>query len=564
MLNFLIFTPFVSASLLAFATNRLFRDILATLTVLFLAFLSFNSLGETVSYTFSPFMHTIFGIIDVFLLFFFLNEGYRHKHKFVAIFATIQLILYTVVIFKLPEEGGFDIISNQLSTVMYLVINIVGGAIIIYALEYIETEKASKLKKNLFIATLVAFLGVMNFIVSTNSIEIFFLLFELTTLCSYLLIKFRDEEKAVNNALRALWINQIGGVAILLAILFSIDFYNTVYFSELLSSVEIVYLAPITLLIISAYIKGAMFPFQSWLLGAMVAPTPVSAILHSATMVKIAPFLVLKLSESFTPFISTVVALFGAFVFVVASVMALNRDFIKEIFGLSTIALLALMIALASIGATESAIVLLVFHAISKAMLFLQAGVLEKEYKIKYLSQIGGSIDRFTLFFITIGFASLTLPPFGAFVGKFMAIISITDEIAQNPLHILTLFALTVGSVVLSILYFKTLSRLLTVEVSNKRVPALYLISSSTLFIALLVGIYYMVDLYLAVAFLLVVLTPILLNSLKLSGIKRVKEYNCAEKDDFQIASYYFSLKETKYATLIATIFITLTLMAGA
>lgn len=93
---------------------------------------------------------------------------------------------------------------------MLLVINIVGGLIIFYALKYIDSEEFSQIKKNSFIALLFFFLCVMNLIVSTNSIEVFFLCFELTTLCSYLLIRYRGDKKSKKNALRALWMNQIG------------------------------------------------------------------------------------------------------------------------------------------------------------------------------------------------------------------------------------------------------------------------------------------------------------------------------------------------------------------
>lgn len=223
----------------------------------------------------------------------------------------------------------------------------------------------------------------MNFLVSTDNIEIFFLLFELTTLCSYILIGYRKDAVATQNALRALWMNQIGGVAILSALLLALVSYKTFSFELLIANIDATYLFPIVFLLIAAFVKGAAIPFEKWLLGAMVAPTPVSAILHSATMVKIAPFMVLKLSPAMSVFLSEAVMLFGTFVFFAASLLALSKNYFKEILGLSTIALLSFMMALAALGTQEAilaASILMVFHALSKALLFLQLGILEKSF----------------------------------------------------------------------------------------------------------------------------------------------------------------------------------------
>ena len=580
-INFLIFAPFVLALFVPFVELKV-RNALVIGFVLVLSFLSINVYmsGSAVSYSLPAFSHALFIGLDVLLLLCFLNQGIKKVNQLVSIFAILQIILYGVVLSIIPESSGIDMLSDKLSTIMYLVINIVGGFIIIYALEYIEAEEFSRFKKNSFIALLLFFIGVMNFIVTTNSIEVFFLLFETTTLFSYLLIRYRGDEKAVENSLRALWMNQVGGVAILLALIFSISNYETVYFSELLSRVDNTFLLPIAFLIIAAYVKGAAFPFQKWLLGAMVAPTPVSAILHSATMVKIAPYLILKLAPAFTPFVSITVSLFGAFVFVGASVMALNRDFFKEILGLSTVALLSLMMALAAIGsedAMNAAMILLMFHAVSKALLFLQAGVLEKIYHLKYVSQIDGLINIApkTLFFIIVGFASLTLPPFGAFVGKFLAISAISDKILQEPLNVFVLALLVIGSVFLTILYFKVTTKLFTKEVfkdfKKEKLPFKYFISSLALFIALLYGIVSMFNIEnissfeIVIPIVLIALTPFLYKLVEFKNVPRSKEYNCGEKDEFEVSSYYYTLsqKQINIMMLISAGFIVLTIYGG-
>ncbi|WP_373015752.1 proton-conducting transporter membrane subunit, partial [Sulfuricurvum sp.] len=220
----------------------------------------------------------------------------------------------------------------------------------------------------------------------------------MTTLASYLLIAFRDDEISRTNALRALWMNQIGGVVILLGTLVAIYGFDTVMLDALVQNSGGMLLLSVALLSMAALVKGASIPFDGWLLGAMVAPTPVSAMLHSATMVKIAPYLILKLAPAWAETtLGDTFSAIGALVFVAASYLALSRSVFKEILGYSTVALLGLMMALAAIGTTESmalATVLMVFHALSKALLFLAAGVLEKRYHLKNVEDMAGIAHR--------------------------------------------------------------------------------------------------------------------------------------------------------------------------
>lgn len=304
----------------------------------------------------------------------------------------------------------------------------------------------------------------MNLLVVCNSVELLFLCFELTTLCSYLLIQFRQDTVSKSNALKALWMNQVGGVAILFSLLSALYYYETHFFNELFVQVEPSMLLPIALLVCAAYVKAASLPFHSWLLGAMVAPTPVSALLHSATMVKIAPFFILKLSVVFTDEISISVALFGAFVFFAASALALSKTIFKEILGLSTIAILALIMSLASLDsaqAKEAALWLMLFHSIAKALLFLQAGILEKINGIKDINEFDQIAQKtpMVLFYMVLGFASLTLPPFAAFLGKFMAIESLAALMFEHMSYLIVLLFILLGSVVLTLLYFKLMSK---------------------------------------------------------------------------------------------------------
>lgn len=545
-----------------------FKNIFAIIFVIILALFALQNIlfsSSAFESTLPHFFHNVIIFIDAVLLLYFLSQGLLSKNHLVTALALMQMILYAVVVYLSPSITSNDILVDNLSSVMFLIINIVGGVIIIYALKYVESEEFSEFKKSGFIAILFFFLAIMNFIVSTNNIEIFFLLFELTTLCSYILIGFRSDKTSIKNALAALWMNQIGGVAILLALILSITQYDTVYFDTLIANINELYLLPIALLAIAGFVKGATIPFDKWLLGAMVAPTPVSAILHSATMVKIAPYLMLKLAPAMSGFVSVTITLIGTFVFFTASLLALSKDYFKEILGLSTIALLALMMALAAVGSEQAitaCIVFMVFHAISKALLFLQAGILEKSFHLKYVEDIDGLINRSPLvvFFITIGFASLTLPPFGAFIAKFMAIESIADMIKTNPLYSLAIIFIALGSVFLTLLYFKVLTKLFAKDMDTEKesikISNYYTVPSYILLGMLILGIYVSLDIRLltmaeiVVPSLLIVGVILLLRFVLFKNAHRVKEYQCGEKEELKLSMYYFEIDE-KYKKMI-------------
>ncbi len=564
----LIFLPLVFAVTILFNSVRV-RNIATYLFVAFLVVISIKLFLSTtiIELSFNHIVHTIFIVIDFILMGYFFYQGIKYKDKLIGIFAVVQLVLFVAFLQFSPTITSQDIVVDKISLVMLLVVNAIGGIIILYSLQYIQSEEFKACKKNLFISLLFFFIGVMNLIVTTNNIEIFFLAFELTTLCSYILIRFRNDELSVINARRALWMNQIGGVAILLSLLSGVYYYDTIYFDTLIQNIDGLFLLPISLLVIAAFVKGASIPFEKWLLGAMVAPTPVSAILHSATMVKIAPYLILKISPAFSPTISLAVIFFGTFVFMSASLLALGKDFFKEILGLSTIALLALMMAMASIGTPEAidiCLVLIVFHAISKALLFLQAGVLEKVYHLKYLQDIDylASRSKLLVFFIVVGFASLTLPPFGAFIGKFASIELVASLVSENIFYIFPLLFILIGSVFLTLLYFKVLTKLISQDdkvYETITIPWTYKFTSFLLVGLLFFGVYisyvhsFMSHLEIIVAAFLILLTFALLYMLKFKNIKRVSTYNCAEKDNVILSAYYFHIAD-KYKEFIVYI----------
>jgi len=512
--------------------------------------------GYVAAYTMPHWLEIFVVAADVALLLYFVWQGERFGRRLVTALALLQLFLYGWAEMALPENGGPHLVVDGLSTFMFLIINIVGGIIVLYAIRYMGYEPMPDKRKRLFIVYLLLFLSVMNAVVVTNSLLLFFFLFEMTTLASYLLIGFRGDERARENALKALWMNQVGGIVILLGTLCAIYGFGTVDLDVLTRSAGGSLLLCVALVSMAALVKGAQIPFDGWLLGAMVAPTPVSAILHSATMVKIAPWLVLKLSPALGgTAVGLLLSTIGGFVFVAASYLALSRSVFKEILGYSTIALLGLMIALAAIGTEETAVlamVLIFFHALSKALLFMTAGVVEKLHHKKDIEEMKGLVAyapksaRFILF----GFVSLTLPPFGLFIVKLFAIESVTKMLPAHPLLLPLLLSILVGSTLLVLLYFKVTAAILSRpsdidEPAEEKMPRGFLWP-----LALLVALVVVSTIYLAAVqrvadlslfflpILILVATPLAYRWM--TRFDRVKPYHCGEKETFDAALYYY------------------------
>ncbi len=440
-------------------------------------------------------LDTLMLLYDYGLLFYFLKQGLDKKSIPVSVLALLQLILLSWVFWIKPENDIPNIYVDRLTVFMYLIVGFVGSLITVFAARYMNDENPSR--EGAFVALLVWFLGVMNFIVSVNNIEWFFALFETTTLASYLLIRFRGDKISVNNALLALWMNQIGGITILLALLFAIHKYGITHFTQFQNHAGLA-LFPLAFLSAAALVKGAQMPFHRWLLGAMVAPTPVSAILHSATMVKIAPYLILRLSPYIhnTP-LAKLLIIFNGFVFVVTALLALNEVHFKRILAYSTVSLLALMMLAGAVGtplAITVSLMLIAFHALAKALLFLEAGVLEKVYHSKTIYDIKHIINRapLTVFFILVGFLSMTMVPFAMFVAKWL-LLSEMAELLGRASYIVTVAILAVGGAILTVLYLKILGVIISRDEESFRVrleklPPLYLLPNAAYVVFILLA----------------------------------------------------------------------------
>jgi ech hydrogenase subunit A len=608
LISSLFILPVLVSGLVLILPKNLSKVLVIT-TALILTAVSlycFISIDQPLFFSAPEYTNEIVVGADLLLLLFFAGVAIKRKSALVGLLTVLQLGASVYLLLDSEGTTAAQFMVDKLSLFMFLLINVISSIICIFSLKYIDEEDCSEFRKKYFLSILFWFIGAMNLVVSSDNLEYFFLFFELTTLASYLLIAFRKDETSVKNALTALWMNQIGGLAILGSIFFiHYNGYGEVTFSNLLQHASATtVLMPLALLSIAALIKGAQMPFSKWLLGAMVAPTPVSALLHSSTMVKIAPFIILRLSPALqgTPVAWVIIALTG-FVFAAAAIGALSQDNFKRILAHSTIALLALMIMMAAVGTPVTiiaALTLILFHGISKCMLFLNAGILERVFHFKQASDMDRLAESgpFTSLVVAIGFMSLLLPPFGAFIGKWFSIETLgTFALTQKALGAVVIVLIAFGGAVLSLLYFKVLGLIIARRGDHEKITLektspfysggiyvlLGLVIAGVLGFPLLLTDYFIPvasqtlnanipisthgwNMHLGAmtlpivpllfAFLLLPVTIVLAMFVRFKNVDRAKEYACGEKVNYSFSAMYFSTdKATPYFTAIGILF---------
>ncbi|MFT3739198.1 MAG: proton-conducting transporter membrane subunit [Breznakibacter sp.] len=321
---------------------------------------------------------------------------------------------------------GFRI--DGLSLIFGLMISGIGFLVLNYAAGYMKGHP--QIGRFLLLMTLfmVAMLGL---VLSENLISLFFF-WELTSVFSFLLIGFDNHsEKARKSALQALLITSLGGLSLLFAILLIGHVAGSYEISQLAGKglhVTNHHYYPLIfgLLSIAVFTKSAQFPFHFWLPGAMNAPTPVSAYLHSATMVNAGVFLLLRVYpflggtwawETVFPFVGVVTMFVGAF-------LSFGEKDIKRILAFTTISALGTMVLLAGLGtneATKAVLVFFVVHGLYKGALFMITGIIDKATGTRDLMQLGhlwkpmGPISGATLISL---FSMAGLPPMLGFIGK--------------------------------------------------------------------------------------------------------------------------------------------------
>ena len=375
-----------------------------------------------------------------------------------------------------PLEVAPTLYIDHLSVIMCLIISIIGSLICIYAIRYMRDHEEHRIHLGALKVTtqprffffMLIFLGAMNGLVFSNSLIWLAFFWEVTTLACWGLIRHDEEPQHIDNAFRALWMCLIGSVGFGLAIMFLWNSpLNTISLAAVISNGALaspILLLPFALLCLAGFTKAAQLPVQSWLLGAMVAPTPVSALLHSSTMVNAGVYLVLRIAPGFQgTHLSTLIAIYGGVVFLATAMIAISQSEGKKVLAYSTIGNLGLIILCAGINTPLSiavGIMLLIFHAISKGLLFLCAGAIEHHIWSRNIEDMEGIARKLPILTgITVAaMLSMLVAPFGVLITKWGAMEAASGIGAWSTL---VLVLLMLGSGATTVFWAKWIGRFL-------------------------------------------------------------------------------------------------------
>lgn len=323
---------------------------------------------------------------------------------------------------------SFSWFIDGLSLTFALLITGIGLLIVLYAGAYMKGHP----QQGRFLSFLLLFMGAMLGVVVSDSLLMLFVYWELTSITSFLLIGF-DHERAASRraALQALVVTGGGGLLLLAGLIFIWDMSGMTQLSMLVRSGDILrdspfYLAALLLVLGGAFTKSAQFPFHFWLPNAMEAPTPVSAYLHSATMVKAGVYLLMRLNPVLgdTAAWQILLPFFGGLTMLTGALLAIRQTDLKLMLAYTTVSSLGLLVMLTGFGsdhAIEAAVLYLVAHSLFKGALFMVAGIIDHETGTRDVTKLGGLRRAMPVTFAAALAAAISmagLPPFFGFLAK--------------------------------------------------------------------------------------------------------------------------------------------------
>lgn len=415
-------------------------------------------------------------LLSIFIPFFYRNFQRIHTGWFVL---PLPVLLFSYFLSFLPDTANQKTIMASLNWISSMGINFtakidglgllfallisgIGALVVLYSIFYLAKDKE---KLNTFYVYLLLFMGAMLGVVCSDNLIVLYAFWELTSFSSFLLIGYwYGREKSRYGAQKSMLITVFGGLAMLGGIILLYIMTGTFSMSEIISKPDQIFghslFTPALLcILLGAFTKSAQFPFYIWLPDAMEAPTPVSAYLHSATMVKAGIYLVAR----FTPVFGEsglwfwLVGGVGLLTLIWGSIFAVKQTDLKGILAFSTVSQLGLIMSLLGVGAAAlhydsledniftvavtAAIFHLINHATFKGSLFMAAGIIDHETGTRDIRRLGGLMHVMPITFTisAIGaFSMAGIPPFNGFLSKEMFFTAMVEVTKSNLFNLET------------------------------------------------------------------------------------------------------------------------------
>ncbi len=367
--------------------------------------------------------------------------------------AAVALILttdhLTVTIPLGAPFGDFTFVADGLGMFLTAVATVVGSLAVIFSVDYMRGEA----QLGRYYAMVLFFIGAMVGLVLTSNLLMMFVFWEITALCSYALISFHnDDPKAVAGGIKALIITQFGGIGLLAGALLLYSYTGSYDINTVIGSPEVL---PANILGLMAFgclaaaaAKSAQFPFQTWLPDAMEAPTPISALIHAATMVNAGVYLLARFFPAFegVPGWREAVMICGMLSALMAAVMALVATDLKRVLAYSTVSQLGYMVYAVGAGGFFASQYHLLSHSVFKALLFLSAGAVIHSVGTRDMRQMGGlgkSMPVVRFVFVIGSLALAGIPIFNGFWSK--ELILEAGLAHGNPIWIYAIMVIVAG-----------------------------------------------------------------------------------------------------------------------
>ncbi|PAV28987.1 Na+/H+ antiporter subunit A [Virgibacillus profundi] len=331
----------------------------------------------------------------------------------------------------IPSLGiNFDFYLDGLSLLFVLLISGIGALVVLYSIFYLDNQE----RLGHFYVYLLMFMTAMLGVVLSDNIFVLYTFWELTSISSFLLIGYwHFKERSRYGALKSMIITIFGGLSMFGGFILLSVITGTTSIQEMITQTDVILASdylPLILgfILLGAFTKSAQFPFHIWLPDAMEAPTPVSAYLHSATMVKAGIFLVARFSPIFSTYewFFIIVSLVGIITLCWGSYMAVRQTDLKAILAFSTISQLGMIMAMLGFG-TQAAVFAAVFHILNhatfKGSLFMVAGIIDHETGTRDIRKLGGLLTLMPMtatlaLFGTFSMAGVPLPFLNGFYSK--------------------------------------------------------------------------------------------------------------------------------------------------